>query len=196
MTSHDCHTRHTSDTLPVFIFFRGKRTFDSVFHMKLDLISSEPVLFYSFDFYIDVNKNQKNKTKNQFCWNVFFWKKKKFFFPSLDLSLKKESKEYLNPDSCACITIFVVIFYQRLQLLSYYTSTKNIIKSKKSPNFYIFSPQAFFNCSYAQPVFFRFAKLQHESSNKRVLIAAVRDVPFAILWKGHWTISLTHAHTL
>ena len=113
MTSHDCHTRHTSDTLPVFIFFRGKRTFDSVFHMKLDLISSEPVLFYSFDFYIDVNKNQKNKTKNQFCWNVFFWKKKKFFFPSLDLSLKKESKEYLNPHSCACIKQFLWWFFTK-----------------------------------------------------------------------------------
>ena len=60
--------------------------------MKLDLISSEPVLFYSFDFYIDVNNNQKKKTKNQFCWNVFFWKKKSFFFLPLIYPSKKNQK--------------------------------------------------------------------------------------------------------
>ena len=97
--------------------------------MKLDLISSEPVLFYSFDFLIlMLTTTKKENQKSVLLKCVFLKKKLVLFYPSLDFSLKKESKEYLNPHLCACITIFVVIFYQRLQLLSYYTSTKNIIK--------------------------------------------------------------------
>ena len=144
-----------------------------------------------------ITTTKKRKPKITFAELCFFLKKNKFFFPSLDLSLKKESKEYLNPHSCACIKQFLWWFFTKDSSFCHIIlQPKTSLNQKNHQILTFFRRKLFFNCSYAQPVFFRFAKLQHESSNKRVLIAAVRDVPFAILWKGHWTISLTHAHTL